>query len=102
MNRSAAVGRVAKEQVDYHDRVIRDPNSMVGKPVIKGTRIPVEKVLDQLAFEPDLVRSDVVMTHWGLRDGEIERRASSTHQRAKDLGYPKYVDQIGALLEQVA
>lgn len=27
---------------------------MVGKPVVKGTRIPVEKVLDQLAYKPDL------------------------------------------------
>jgi uncharacterized protein (DUF433 family) len=27
---------------------------MVGKPVIRGTRIPVEKVLDQLAYKPDL------------------------------------------------
>ena len=27
---------------------------MVGKPVVKCTRIPVEKVLDQLAYKPDL------------------------------------------------
>jgi uncharacterized protein (DUF433 family) len=27
---------------------------MVGKPVIAGTRIPVEKVLAQLAYKPDL------------------------------------------------
>lgn len=27
---------------------------MVGKPVVAGTRIPVEKVLAQLAYKPDL------------------------------------------------
>ncbi len=27
---------------------------MAGKPVVKGTRIPVEVVLEQLAFKPDL------------------------------------------------
>lgn len=27
---------------------------MVGKPVVKGTRVSVEKMLDQLAYKPDL------------------------------------------------
>jgi uncharacterized protein (DUF433 family) len=38
----------------YQDRIIQDPNIMVGKPVIKGTRIPVERVLAHLASTPDL------------------------------------------------
>lgn len=45
---------MANERINYQDWIIRDPNIMVGKPVIKGTRIPVEKVLDQLAYKPDL------------------------------------------------
>ena len=45
---------MAKERAAYQDRIIRDPNIMVGKPVVKGTRIPVEKVLGQLAYKPDL------------------------------------------------
>jgi uncharacterized protein (DUF433 family) len=36
------------------DRIIRDPAVMVGKPVVKGTRIPVERVLAHLAQTPDL------------------------------------------------
>ena len=31
-----------------------DPAVMVGKPVVKGTRVPVELVLDKLAANPDL------------------------------------------------
>jgi uncharacterized protein (DUF433 family) len=31
-----------------------DPKVMVGKPVIKGTRMPVELVLAKLAANPDL------------------------------------------------
>jgi uncharacterized protein (DUF433 family) len=31
-----------------------DPRVMVGKPVIKGTRMPVELVLAKLAANPDL------------------------------------------------
>jgi uncharacterized protein (DUF433 family) len=33
----------------YHDRVTTDPNIMVGKPVIRGTRIPVELVVRMVA-----------------------------------------------------
>ena len=35
-------------------RIIQDPDIMVGKPVVKGTRIPVEMILGQLAYKPDL------------------------------------------------
>ena len=45
---------MAREQPAYQDRIVQDPHIMVGKPVVKGTRIPVEKVIDQLAYMPDL------------------------------------------------
>ena len=35
--------------MDWHDRVVVDPKILVGKPVIKGTRIAVEFVIDLLA-----------------------------------------------------
>jgi uncharacterized protein (DUF433 family) len=33
----------------YRDFIISDPNILFGKPAIKGTRISVEQVLDELA-----------------------------------------------------
>ena len=36
------------------ERIVQDPGILVGKPVIKGTRIPVELVLAKLAANPDL------------------------------------------------
>lgn len=42
------------EQQPYQDRIITDPEILVGKPVIRGTRIAVEHVLEALADNPDL------------------------------------------------
>ena len=45
---------MAAKQQTYQDRIIVDPEIMVGKPVIKGTRIPVELILERLAQDHDM------------------------------------------------
>lgn len=35
--------------MDWHDRITVDPKVLVGKPVIKGTRIAVEFVVERLS-----------------------------------------------------
>ena len=45
---------MAREHKTFRDRIVQDPKIMVGKPLVKGTRIPVEKVIHQLAYKPDL------------------------------------------------
>jgi uncharacterized protein (DUF433 family) len=38
----------------FRDRIVTDPAILAGKPVVRGTRIPVELVLKHLAQDPDL------------------------------------------------
>jgi uncharacterized protein (DUF433 family) len=35
--------------MDWHEHITVDPRILVGKPVVKGTRISVEMVIDLLA-----------------------------------------------------
>jgi uncharacterized protein (DUF433 family) len=45
---------MTKKQTTYLDRIVTDPDIMLGKPVVKGTRIPVELILEQLSYNLDL------------------------------------------------
>jgi len=45
---------MARERPLCQDRIVVDPEILVGKPVVKGTRIPVELVLKRLAQDLDL------------------------------------------------
>ena len=50
-----------------HDRIVSDPEIMFGKPVIKGTRIPVETILRMLG---DGVRADEIIASYPHLSGE--------------------------------
>ena len=52
-----------------HDRITVDPKIMFGKPIIKGTRVPVELILRKIAE--------------GMTDGEI--LAHHPHLTAADI-----------------
>jgi uncharacterized protein (DUF433 family) len=62
-------GMVNMAQTNYHDHITSIPGVVGGKPIIKGTRIPVEIVLQHLAYDlnletlfadyPRLTREDV-------------------------------------------
>jgi uncharacterized protein (DUF433 family) len=45
---------MTQETNRYAERISQDPAVMVGKPVIRGTRIPVELVLGKFAYDLDL------------------------------------------------
>ena len=45
---------MVQEKINYKDRIVTGRGVMAGKPVVRGTRIPVEHVLGRLAENPDL------------------------------------------------
>ena len=79
---------MAHETESYLDRIIQDPDIMVGKPVVKGTRIPVERGLAHLEendradlFEafPELTNEDVRACLAYAR-GAVERQWSGSRR----------------------
>ena len=56
--------------MDWQDRIVCDPDIMVGKPTIKGTRLAVDFLLDRLAdgwSEKDLLENYPRLTPEDLR-----------------------------------
>jgi uncharacterized protein (DUF433 family) len=45
---------MATKQINYHDHISIHPHILGGKPVIVGTRIPVELIVERLANDLDL------------------------------------------------
>lgn len=45
---------MTQDDVRYKERISKDPAIMVGQPVIHGTRIPVELILDWLTVDLNL------------------------------------------------
>jgi len=45
---------MARDMGNDHDRITQHPDVMIGKPVVRGTRIPIDLVLGHLAHNPDL------------------------------------------------
>jgi uncharacterized protein (DUF433 family) len=55
---------------DYHQRIATDPKILGGKPVVKGTRIAVDLVLEELAQNPDL--GELLAAHPDLSRDDVQ------------------------------
>jgi uncharacterized protein (DUF433 family) len=61
--------RRMKEQFRWHDRIELNPDILAGKPVVKGTRIAVEFILDLLA--QGWSEEDIIRNYPGLKSEDI-------------------------------
>jgi len=55
--------------MDYRERITSDYKVMLGKPVIKGTRITVEHVLKKLA--EGATREDILKMYPHLKEADV-------------------------------
>ena len=56
--------------MNWEERIVIDPEILVGKPVIKGTRLSVEFIIDLLAqgwSEGDILRNYPGLTHANIQ-----------------------------------
>lgn len=69
---------MATERRVIDDRIVQDPEIMVGRPVIRGTRIPVERVIAQLAHEPHL--DDLFAAYPELTVDDVKAALAYAHE----------------------
>jgi uncharacterized protein (DUF433 family) len=53
-----------------HERIVADPRILAGKPVVKGTRIAVDLVLEELAQNPDI--DELLAAHPDLTRDDVQ------------------------------
>jgi uncharacterized protein (DUF433 family) len=59
-----------EDQRLYRERIVTDPRILAGKPVVKGTRIAVDLVLDELSHNPDI--SELLAAHPDLTQTDVQ------------------------------
>src|SRR3954452_20629447 len=73
---------MAHETINYHDRITYDPEILVGRPVVKGTRIAVDLVLEKLAANPDV--DALVQDHPELTRDDVQAVLAYAQEKVAD------------------
>jgi uncharacterized protein (DUF433 family) len=59
-----------QEQPTYQDRIDADPKILAGKPIVRGTRIGVDLILEELAHNPDV--DELLAAHPDLTRDDVQ------------------------------
>jgi uncharacterized protein (DUF433 family) len=80
--------------INWQDRISLDPKILVGKPVIKGTRLAVEFVIDLLAN--GLTQSEILQNYPRFTHEDIQACLCYASSLVKsERVYPNTVSQDG-------
>jgi uncharacterized protein (DUF433 family) len=63
-------GQMGGARMNWRDRIVIDPEILVGKPVVKGTRLAMEFVIDLLA--QGWTEADILRNYLGLTREEVQ------------------------------
>jgi len=69
-------------QEEINDRIIIDPEILFGKPVIKGTRIPVYLIIELLAN--GLTEDEIIDQYPSLKKSDIKAALLYASKRLED------------------
>ncbi len=75
--------------MDWQERIIIDPDILVGKPVVKGTRLAVEFIIDLLA--QGWTEAEILRNYPGLTREDVQAclaYAGAVLQAEKVYPYP--------------
>ena len=67
--------------MDWQDRIVINPAILIGKPVIRGTRLPVEFIIELLA--QGWLEADVLKNYSGLTQEDIKACLSYANNALK-------------------
>jgi len=66
----------------WQERIVTDPKIMFGKPVIKGTRIPIELILEKLADGENI--EHLLKAYPRITEEDIKACISYAHHSVKN------------------
>jgi uncharacterized protein (DUF433 family) len=67
---------------EWQERIVADPKVMVGKPVIRGTRLTVEFIID--LFAHGWSEADILSSYPGITVEDIRACLAFASQRLQD------------------
>ena len=76
--------------MDYHDRIVRDPQISGGEPVIRGTRVTLRTLLASLAEgcgEEEILRNFPALTSEDIRAVKISAWLADEAGEFDTIGY---------------
>jgi uncharacterized protein (DUF433 family) len=71
------------QRTQYEDRITADPRILGGKPVVRGTRIAVSLVLEELAHNPDI--KELLAAHPDLTPDKTVTISSQSERDLQEL-----------------